>query len=276
MQLEILRFIQSFATPALDILFVTFTLFGEQIVLAVVFCAVYWCFDKQAGRYLLYTLCASLCLNGVVKDLVRAPRPIGQPGITNSRLHTATGHSFPSGHTQSSAAFWSGLALRLRKRRYAVPAGLLVAGVGLSRLYLGVHYPPDVLSGIAFGILVSVSFHLLLEKTRRFRPLIAIGALLGILSLLLGHSADTIGAAGMLAGALLGDLFEQRRVRFVIGTAPLRALLRLGLGLGLITLCYTVPRFLLPDTASSAALRYALLSFAAAGGYPWLFTRLGI
>ena len=274
MQLEILRAIQSLANPVLDVLFEAFTMLGEQIVLALVFCTVYWCFNKQLGKFLIGTLCASLCLNGLLKDIFRAPRPIGEPGIISRRTQTATGYSFPSGHAQSAAAFWSALALWLRKHWFSVTAALLIAAVCLSRLYLGVHYPLDVLGGTLCGTAVSVGFYLLMRKTKGYHALFAVGAVITALSLLLGSSDDTLGAMGMLAGAFVGCLLEERLVNFSTGTSLPRKLLRLGVGLAVIGLLYILPKILLPHTAFWSALHYALIAFAACGGYPWIFSKL--
>ena len=90
----------------------------------------------------------------LVKDYVARPRPPGEP------LVSASGYSFPSGHTLNSTAtygllavvaLWSRLPLAIR--RAAVIAGVtLPILVGLSRIALGVHYPTDVLGGWLAGV----------------------------------------------------------------------------------------------------------------------------
>jgi undecaprenyl-diphosphatase len=79
-------------------------------------------------------------------------------------LDRVTGHSFPSGHTGQTAALCTVLVIELfarqgpRKRLYAAVAAsaVLIACVGFSRVYLGVHYPSDVIAGAIFGICWSV------------------------------------------------------------------------------------------------------------------------
>jgi undecaprenyl-diphosphatase len=74
------------------------------------------------------------------------------------RIAAASGYSFPSGHSLSSAAIYCGLVLLAYhslpdSRRWVAPAGaLLIFAVGLSRVYLGVHYASDVLAGWALGL----------------------------------------------------------------------------------------------------------------------------
>ncbi len=93
---------------------------------------------------------ATYVLNMALKWVVRRPRPQlpGLPALTG----TPTKLSFPSAHASTS------FAAALRYSRLGLPAGPLYAlatGMALSRLYLGVHYPSDVLAGAALGTLVA-------------------------------------------------------------------------------------------------------------------------
>ena len=90
-------------------------------------------------------------LQHIVKDLVQRPRP---PVL---HLEHVTGSSFPSGHATESAAFAAALvsmaAGRPRHQRVAltIVCTALVAAIGASRVYLGVHYPTDVITGSLLG-----------------------------------------------------------------------------------------------------------------------------
>jgi undecaprenyl-diphosphatase len=113
---------------------------------------------RQVGRRaeavtLLITLAGSAALGEVLKRLFARPRPHLFPWLT-----AAGGWSFPSGHTLN-AMILGGLLAWLMGRRLGdwrrvalwVGAGLWVVLVGLSRVYLGVHYPSDVLASLAVG-----------------------------------------------------------------------------------------------------------------------------
>ncbi|MGW1067718.1 phosphatase PAP2 family protein [Streptomyces aureus] len=93
---------------------------------------------------------ASFTVNTLVKWSARRPRPLleGVPAIRHlaRQPHTT---SFPSGHSASAAAFATGVALE--SRRYGVLVAPVAAAVAFSRVYVGVHYPGDVLAGVAIG-----------------------------------------------------------------------------------------------------------------------------
>lgn len=99
---------------------------------------------------------ASAVTNGPAKFLTRRPRPA--PGlVTLARQLARAPHtsSFPSGHSASAAAFATGVALE--SPAVAVPVGALAVGVAASRIHTGVHYPGDVLAGIAVGALATLA-----------------------------------------------------------------------------------------------------------------------
>jgi membrane-associated phospholipid phosphatase len=66
--------------------------------------------------------------------------------------HTVSGRSFPSGHTSLAFAAAASLSIQCKKWYITVPAYMWAASVGFSRIYLGVHYPSDVIAGAAVGI----------------------------------------------------------------------------------------------------------------------------
>ena len=108
---------------------------------------------RQEALAVAVSLAGAILISDLVKLLVSRPRP------PVAHLQAVTGSSFPSGHATQGSAFWFSLVLALQATRLAplftrVAAGLaltLVLAVALSRVYLGVHYPADVVAGVLLG-----------------------------------------------------------------------------------------------------------------------------
>ncbi|MEP6597950.1 MAG: diacylglycerol kinase family protein [Actinomycetota bacterium] len=97
---------------------------------------------------------ASLLANQPAKRAVPRRRPLlAYLPLARVAHRVPTSSSFPSGHSASAAAFAVGAALELPP--LAVPLGALAAGVAFSRVYTGVHYPSDVVAGVALGATVA-------------------------------------------------------------------------------------------------------------------------
>ena len=105
---------------------------------------------RAAARGLASLAVASSVANIPAKLATRRRRPQLHPvPVPRRLLHQPTTSSFPSGHSASAGAFALGVALEDPK--VAVPVGLLAAGVAYGRVHTGVHYPGDVVAGLALG-----------------------------------------------------------------------------------------------------------------------------
>ncbi|MCH3918011.1 MAG: phosphatase PAP2 family protein [Spirochaetia bacterium] len=153
MQQAILMFFQHIGNPALDIFFQVITLFGEQGILILVGITVLYAMDKDEGFALVTTILAAILSMGCIKAIVKAPRPFQVlDSIKGKRLATATGYSFPSGHTTGASVTYNSLARYIKTQKAWVVASIMVVLVAISRLYLGVHWPVDVAVGYLIGI----------------------------------------------------------------------------------------------------------------------------
>lgn len=142
--------------PWLNPLVEVYTRLGNAGILWIVLSAVMLCFPKtrKAGALsLLAMVLGLLCTNVVLKHLVGRTRPwIDVAGLI-PLVNEPDPNSFPSGHT--CAAFAAGIiwARALPRTWMRVAAVILAVCMGLSRLYVGVHYPSDVLAGAVVGSL---------------------------------------------------------------------------------------------------------------------------
>ena len=113
----------------------------------------WWAFSWKLGVRLFVALVLSVYINTLIKDLVALPRPFVYADIANLR---APGEfSFPSGHAQQAAVFFGLLALHFKKRWFTIVAALTIFLIGFSRVYLGAHFPSDVLAGWTLGAAIA-------------------------------------------------------------------------------------------------------------------------
>ncbi|MDV6013590.1 phosphatase PAP2 family protein [Haloechinothrix sp. LS1_15] len=124
---------------------------GSQFLYLALAPLVFWSISASLGARLYVLLMASAAVNMLLKSLVYGPRPYWlSPQVT--QLATESSFGVPSGHAQMSATMWGYLAAMLRRRWFWVVAVFLIAGITLSRLYLGVHFISDLLVGLVLGV----------------------------------------------------------------------------------------------------------------------------
>lgn len=150
--------VHAHASPALTSFFRAITNLGDWMVLVPACLLVGLLFYlrglRQQLRLLLVTMAGALLLDGVLKVVVRRARPV--PFF----IPEPSTYSFPSGHALVSFCFYGllagmmALSLKATWQKAAVWAGAagLIGLIGLSRIYLGVHWPSDVLAGYAAAV----------------------------------------------------------------------------------------------------------------------------
>ena len=276
MELEILRHIQSIANPFLDFLFQLITICGEQIVLISIIAVIYWTLDKKFGEYIAYSVLTSVLLNNTIKDIFKMKRPIGEKGIRTLREQTATGYSFPSGHTQSASSFYGAIAIYLKKRAMDIIATIMIILIGFSRLYLGVHYPKDVIVGGILGILTSLICYKLYNKFENKMLLYVITFVIFIPALTFAHSADFIKGMGTYLGFIIGIYIEKKYVNFSVETSNGNKIIRVLLGVLILLVLQVGLKYILPGGTIFSFIRYLLISSIAIGVYPMVFKKMKI
>ena len=161
MDIDILLALQEFRNGAGSFLtefFSKMTFLGEINTAIVIMAILYWSVSKELGSYLLMGWSGNRLANGVMKVTACAYRPwIRDARILphGNAITTATGYSFPSGHTMNAASLFGGIAVRKDyPGALRIVLGFVLAFVAFSRIYLGVHTPQDVLVGAGIGTLV--------------------------------------------------------------------------------------------------------------------------
>lgn len=219
-QIDMLMWFQNIRSGLLTVLFTLFTICTEVPVITVLTGILYWCIDKKAGQRVLYALSTSLNINGAIKDIIKMPRPIGISGLKSLRIETATGYSFPSGHTQTSTTFWTSMMILFKNIWIYIIGILLIIGAGVSRLYLGVHWPMDVIAGWIFGITLSFVFIKLfdyIDDSKNYYILVGILILFGLITYFVGNE-DLYKIFGLYTGFVLGYMVEDTYIDFSTDT----------------------------------------------------------
>ena len=167
-----------------------FSFLGYDLFYLLIAPVVFWSFDAAAGLRLGIFLMSSNFLNGLVKIFFHAPRPYWYS--TSVKAYTPEGSfGIPSGHAQNSVVFFGTLARFIRRTWGWIIALLLMFFIGLSRIYLGVHFPTDVFAGwligaILFGLLLRLEQPVLQWLKRLSLPsqwAVILAAALGMIAL---------------------------------------------------------------------------------------------
>ncbi|MDR2054139.1 MAG: phosphatase PAP2 family protein [Treponema sp.] len=308
----LIKGIQAIENPALTAVMRGLTALGTEMFYIPVILFIFWCVDEKQGLRLTILILFSAWINGFFKSLLKQPRPYNlDPSVMRA---FEPSYGIPSGHTQQSLVFW-GASLRQALTRgesrrsgprvpvFAILAGFFIAVIPFTRLYLGVHFPTDILAGwVLGGIILAVSF----VFGDRIASLLAAGGtrsqliIAAAIALLMNASGADRNLGGMFLGVCGGYSLMRKYVPFaalgpVRGRKPGAFILaaRYVLGLAGAGAIYLGLRRLLPGEASFLAeipawgaaspyyelgrfLRYGLLGLWVSVGAPWLFLRLGL
>ena len=169
-ELDVLRWLEGLRTSFLNGLFEAVTMLGEETLIILLVVALWFAVDKKLAQQVFFVTATSLSVNGIIKNFAKVPRPFTK-GISCVRLDTATGYSFPSGHTQGFATWSSFFAIKFKKTWLSILVGVLITAVAISRLYLGAHYPSDVIVAVALGVGISVLGNFLFGKVQDVKKL---------------------------------------------------------------------------------------------------------
>lgn len=288
---QVFEFLRSLSSPWLDRLIRLITDVGSSSFYMAAVPVVYWCIDKALGLGLGISLAVSTVFNVTLKDIFRIPRPYvvwPQLGAPQFLLSTGTGWSFPSGHAQGSASFWTYMAAYLESRRLAWIGALIVVIVSFTRIYATVHYPADVFTGMVLGVMIALAYRAVETHATRDRgqiqcsariinPVLVIAATaaptlaLAMSTIVDGLANDIADLLGFVLGAAVGRHLERVLIRFN-ERAPLWVqLLKIIMGLaGFAALRFGL-KAIFPISPWWTMIRYAVVALWVTAGAPWLF-----
>ena len=145
----------------LDFFFTHFTHIGDTIPVMVITTILLWIFQKWEDKIvILGSLVSTVVVNQALKNLIARPRP-----PLERRLIKQGGYSFPSGHSMISLCVYGVLIYfvvtkiqnKLLKTFLIILLTMIILLIGISRIYVGVHYPSDVLGGYLLTIVIIIT-----------------------------------------------------------------------------------------------------------------------
>ncbi|MCP4423182.1 MAG: phosphatase PAP2 family protein [Chloroflexi bacterium] len=306
--LEVTRQLQA-AYPQLEGFFQFISSLGLEEFYLGLMPLIYWCLDKQLGGTLVYVFLLGHWMNSTGKHTFRGPRPFWLDSAVG--LSEEASYGVPSGHMESATMFYGFLALWLKKGWMTALALFMIVAMGLSRVYLGVHFVHDVLVGLLIGIFVLTGYllwrrHQAAQFSRRIlgqRLLIAalvptgLALIYAIIRLIIGapdtavpwasfiseaeiEGIEGVGTAvGALLGLGLGLNLERSRVRFRVDGPVWKRVLRYLVGMAGTLALWMGPRMFLPTDPLWLAVilriaRYTLILLWLGYYGPLVFVRL--
>jgi undecaprenyl-diphosphatase len=166
-----LLFLQEYVRqPYLNIFFKTITHLGDSGIIWIVLCLLLLISKrhrKEGMGVLVALVIGFVVTNLLLKNLVARPRPYTLLQELTILVNRPSDFSFPSGHACSS--FAAALTMfRLSNKRIGVPALLLAVLIAFSRLYVGVHFPSDVMVGALIGVAASCIAVWVIRKSKNY------------------------------------------------------------------------------------------------------------
>ena len=174
MEIHILDMIQNLRTPIGDVVVPLITRLGDAGIIWIILTVLLLIIPKtrKTGVIMMAALLADVLLcNVFIKNLVARTRPYEVVDGLKLLIEKQSDYSFPSGHTGSS--FASAIVLwKELPRKYGVMALIVAVLIAYSRLYVGVHYPSDVLAGVVIGTVLALVSVWLVKKIQGQKKLV--------------------------------------------------------------------------------------------------------
>jgi membrane-associated phospholipid phosphatase len=297
-------------SPGLDGFMEAVTFLGTIEFYILFIPALYWCVDQKLGLRVLFILILTDVPGSSFKQLLHEPRPYWLGGVM--ALADEVSYGIPSTHASNTLAVWGLIAATVKKSWLWILSILLILLIGISRLYLAVHFPQDVLGGWLLGLLMLFLFiryeiqFLAWWKQKTAGTQITLGFILSIAVIVIGAlvlalisgSPDPpewaafsteardidhyITLAGFLFGAITGVGLMGKYAPFETEGSLLQRIGRYIVGIiGLLALYLGLDvlfAMIAPDASLAGYIlryiRYSLVSIWAIFGAPWVFQKL--
>ncbi|MCB8945895.1 MAG: phosphatase PAP2 family protein [Ardenticatenaceae bacterium] len=284
--MEIITTLQQVEAEWLVKFFQALTFMGNQEFYLLLAPFLFWCVDWAVGARLTIMYLLAVWLNTEIKDIVQAPRPFQEdPSVilVDPEEIYGVGYGMPSGHAQWAMTVWGVLATWVQRGWFWLLVGILVFLIGLSRVYLGMHYPSQVAAGWGLGLVTVALYAGLYRPVEQAIARLSLGAQLGLAVVVPGallwlHPvADVVAATAVLTGLGIGLVIARHYLSFVVEGSWGQRVARYLLGIIIVLAIYFGLSAIFPGEGESLYVplrfvRYALLGLWISVGAPWLFS----
>ena len=273
---NVIKYIQGFSNPFLDKFFQAITMLGEQYIFVTIMVIIFWSVNKKLGYRLAFVCLTSMVINIILKDSFMVLRPIGEEGIRSLRIETATGYSFPSGHTQIVATLWITLMLYTKKNFVYINGTIIIILVGISRIYLGVHRPMDVIGAIIIAVVwvfICNAFINYVESGNK-KSLLLFIIIPIFIGMLFTNFTDYFKMTGILIGIYIGYLIEPKHIAFENTGKYIMQIFKIVIGLGLLLVLESTLELIFLKRIFSDFIRYLLMGLWVTIGAPLIFNKI--
>jgi len=304
--IEVIKAIQRLKSPALTAVLKFVTELGTDKFYVPVIIFIFWWIDEKKGFRLGILMLLSAWINGLVKYTFKQPRPFNfDPSL--GLAYEAT-YGAPSGHAQFSLCFWVPVAAWLAggkpgRRRVVVwsAAIFFLLLIGFTRLYLGVHFPTDLLAGWALGAIILFLMYALSplflrhfsDQTRAQNILAAIAALVMIIVYPEDRSLPALFLGFCLGYNIMKKNFPFSTQGAIKEKKLFTVFSRCLIGFAGLVVIYFVLKLLFPGEGSLFSyvplwgdaspfyelgrfIRYGMIGLWASVGAPMVFQRMGL
>ena len=296
--MELLKLIEGIRTPLLDTIIGLITRLGEEELIIVAICIVYWCINKMFA----YKTGIIFFLSGLTVQSAKFTFRIERPWVldpsfnpVDGAMERATGYSFPSGHTQAGAAFYGSLGAHFKKIYLKVIFIAIVILIAFSRMYLGVHTLMDVLTSVILTlILVFITYKLFPSDVQKDQKLfrkkllgvslfIILYAVAGVIYATILYSNGTIEqayvvdylkSAGAAVGFAVAMYIESIYIKFSVKTKNIgMQVVKVVIGIVGVGLILEGLKLIIGSSMVTDTFRYFLLLMWVMAIYPLIIKR---
>lgn len=279
------------ALPGLGDFFLLLTQFGSELAFIGILLILFYTVNKKEAILAIFVIVFAIISNYWLKVIIANERPPVSNWYPGADAD-ASNYSTPSGHSQNAASLYGWFAVRVKRWWMLLIAIVLTTLVGISRVYLGVHFLGDVLLGWAIGIGTVLAFYYLEKPAReffsRFRyeylmmGLVIVALAMMIIAWYLPHPPnDNFGqVGGITIGLAIGLALENRFVNFDVkpaGNKKWKLVLRVVIGLVLVIGLMAILGEILPsEDLWLRALRYILIAVTGIFVWPLIFKKTNL